>query len=318
MLLVLRDDQFLAHATPAGHPECPARYRAVERALADAGLAPPAVQYAAPRMASAAALARVHHPGYLERLERFCAAGGGSLDPDTHVVEASWTVACLAAGAALDGVRHVWSGAGRCAFCITRPPGHHARPDAPMGFCIFNNIAVGAAAALAEYGAERVLIVDWDLHHGNGTQEAFYEDPRIFYFSMHRFPFWPGSGGEREEGRGPGLGFTLNLPLEEDTPRAEIRLRFRRALEMIAARFSPRLVLLSAGFDMHRQDPLGGLSLEASDFGEMTHEVAEVFLKTGALGIVSCLEGGYHLEALAQSAASHVKALYEIDAAKGH
>jgi acetoin utilization deacetylase AcuC-like enzyme len=178
-----------------------------------------------------------------------------------------------------------------------------------MGFCLFNNVAVGASAALAEHAAERVLVVDWDLHHGNGTQEIFYEDPRVFYLSLHRFPFWPGTGAVQETGRGRGLGFTMNVPLRASAPRREIRQSFSRALAEIASRFVPQLVMISSGFDMQRADPLGGLSLEARDFGEMTYEVGELFLKRGAAGIVSTLEGGYNLDTLGTAVVTHALAL---------
>lgn len=312
------------HRTPQGHPESIARYASVMDALANAGLlaggsAVPGgdIEVVQARAATKEELASVHKPEYVGRIERFCVAGGGALDPDTHAVPESWEAALKAAGACVQGVEYVLGQADskvRTAFCVVRPPGHHARPAAPKGFCLFNNVAVGAAVAIQRFGAERVLIVDWDLHHGNGTQEIFYEDPRVFYFSMHRWPFWPGTGSAAETGRGAGKGFTLNLPLAAGTTRGEIRRRFREALEEIAARFAPRLILISAGFDMHRADPLGGLSLEAEDYSEMTYELAELFLKMGCAGVVSSLEGGYDLAALGSSAVAHAKALLSLNA----
>jgi len=304
-MLLLVSESFRKHRTPAGHPERVERYAAVTDALK----AIPNLEYAQARPATKEELGRVHKPEYIERIEQFCAAGGGQLDADTFAVPESWDAACRAAGACVQAVEYVLSGKGRAVFCAVRPPGHHARPAAPMGFCLFNNVAVGAAAAISVHGLQRILIVDWDLHHGNGTQEIFYEDPRVFYYSMHRWPFWPGTGSAQETGRGAGKGFTLNVPIAAGTQRQEVRALFRAGLEDIAARFAPELVIISAGFDMHRADPMGGNALEAEDYAEMTAEIAELFVKTEGRGIVSCLEGGYNLEALGASAARHVAAL---------
>lgn len=321
---IVCSESFRLHRTPPGHPESIARYASVMDALTCAGLtaggsaAPGSgIEVVEAREAAKDELASVHKPDYLDRIERFCAAGGGALDPDTYAVPESWAAATKAAGACIQGVEYVLGPADsnvRTALCLVRPPGHHARPSAPMGFCLFNNVAVGAAVAIKRFGAERVLIVDWDLHHGNGTQEIFYEDPKVFYFSMHRWPFWPGTGSAAETGRGPGKGFTLNLPLAAGTSRSEIRSRFRESLQEIASRFAPKLVMISAGFDMHRADPLGGLSLEAEDYGEMTHELADLFMKMGSAGLVSSLEGGYDLAALGASATAHAKALLSLNA----
>ena len=304
-MLLLVSESFRKHRTPAGHPERVERYAAVTDAL----MAIPNLEYAHARPATKAELGRVHKPDYIERIEQFCAAGGGQLDADTFAVPESWDAACRAAGACVQAVEYVLNGHGRTAFCAVRPPGHHAGPAKPLGFCLFNNVAVGAAAALAVYGLQRVLIVDWDLHHGNGTQDIFYSEPRVFFYSMQRWPSWPGTGSAQETGRGAGLGFTLNVPIATGTQRQDVRTLFRAGLEDVAARFAPELVLISAGFDMHRDDPMGGNALEAEDYAEMTAEIAALFVKHPRRGIVSCLEGGYNLAALGACAARHVETL---------
>jgi len=312
MLLIVQDSDCRAHETPPGHPERVDRFDAVNRAVE--ALPQDSYKLETARPATRAELERLHAPGYIGRVEQICAEGGGALDPDTHAVPATWTAALKAAGGAIQGVEHVLAGRGRAAFNAGRPPGHHAFRAQAMGFCFFNNVALAAAAALEAHGLSRVLIVDWDVHHGNGTQALFYAEPRVFFFSMHQYPFWPGTGGAEERGAGPGSGFTLNVPLAQNLSRLEIRQRFTNALEQIAARFEPELVLISAGFDMHRADPLGGLSLESADFGEMTQELATRFLNKGSAcrGLVSTLEGGYDLPALEASVAAHLQALKEI------
>lgn len=311
MLLIVSDPRCLEHRSPPGHPERIERYNAVDRAVRAALPEGPHVHYATAREATRDELMRVHDASYLDELEAICAEGGGMLDADTYAVPKSWLAARLATGAAVQGVEHVLAGTGRFALSLQRPPGHHAGPGYPMGFCLLNNVAVAAAAALEAHGLKRVLVIDWDLHHGNGTQDIFYKDARVFFFSMHRHPFWPGTGAADERGEGPGKDFTLNLPLPENTSPKEVRKRFRKALAEVAKRFEPQLVVLSAGFDMHAADPMGGLGLGASDYGEMTTEVVELFLmKKGALGLVSCLEGGYDLDALGESAAAHARALH--------
>lgn len=311
MLLIVSDPRCLEHRAPPGHPERPDRFKAVDRAVRAALPEGPQTRYVSAREATREELLRVHDASYLDDLEAFCADGGGMLDADTFAGPQSPMAARLAAGAAVQGVEHVVSGAGRFALSLQRPPGHHAGRGYPMGFCLFNNVAVAAAAALEAHGLARVLVVDWDLHHGNGTQDIFYKDPRVFFFSMHRHPFWPGTGAAEERGEDPGKEFTFNIPLAEGTSPKEVRRRFRDGLAQVAKRFEPQLVVLSAGFDMHAADPMGGLGLVGSDYGEMTKEVAELFLmKKGALGLVSCLEGGYDLGALGESAAAHATALH--------
>jgi acetoin utilization deacetylase AcuC-like enzyme len=218
-------------------------------------------------------------------------------------------VARLAAGAAVDAVRRVLAGEDRTALCLVRPPGHHALPDRAMGFCLFNNVAVAARAAIDEHGLERVLVVDWDVHHGNGTQDMFYTDGRVGFLSIHRWPFYPGTGAADETGSGAGLGTTLNLPIEFGTPRFRYRDSFRSALERLAARIQPQLVLVSAGFDAHREDPIGSLGLEAEDFAELTRQVQNVAAVHAAGRVISLLEGGYNVQRLAECVEAHLSGL---------
>jgi acetoin utilization deacetylase AcuC-like enzyme len=212
----------------------------------------------------------------------------------------------MAVGAACDAVERVVRGEDRQALCLVRPPGHHALANRGMGFCLFNNVAVAATLAVEELDLDRVLIVDWDVHHGNGTQTIFWTDPRVGFLSIHRWPFYPGTGAEDEIGAGDGLGATVNLPVAYGTSRKDYLSMFAGAMERFAAKMKPQLVLVSAGFDAYHQDPVGNLGLEAEDFAVMTNLVLDV-ADTYARGkLVSILEGGYHLEALAESVALHL------------
>jgi acetoin utilization deacetylase AcuC-like enzyme len=217
----------------------------------------------------------------------------------------------LAAGAACDAVDRVLSGEDRTALCIVRPPGHHALPERAMGFCLFNSIAIAARCAVDKHNLDRVLIVDWDVHHGNGTQDIFYADGRVGFFSIHRWPFYPGTGASDETGTGTGLGMTRNVPVPFGTSRDAYRDAFRDGLEEIAARIKPQLVLVSAGFDAHREDPIGSLGLEVEDFGVLTKDVLDVASVHSGGRVVSLLEGGYNVERLAESVALHLEGLLD-------
>jgi acetoin utilization deacetylase AcuC-like enzyme len=259
--------------------------------------------------ASRARLERIHEPAHIERVATLAERGGGRLDSDTVVSPASFDVAQLAAGAAGDAVDRVLAGKDKTALCLVRPPGHHAIPERGMGFCLFNNVAVAASVALSEHQLDRVLIVDWDVHHGNGTQDTFYADGRVGFFSIHRWPFYPGTGAVDETGTGDGLGATRNLPIQFGTPRVRYMDTFRRELEDFAARIRPQLVLVSAGFDSHRTDPIGSLGLEVEDFAELTKIVADVAAAHAGGRIVSLLEGGYNPPVLAECVESHLRGL---------
>jgi acetoin utilization deacetylase AcuC-like enzyme len=308
MTLLYSDPRFLDHDTRSGHPERPERLRRISTHLTETGLA---ARCTRPNWqpATETQIGRVHLPDHIAAIQNLAARGGGRPDPDTVVSAASFDVALLAAGAACDAVKRVVAGEDHTALCVARPPGHHALPDRAMGFCLFNNVAIAARAAIEEHGLDRVLIVDWDVHHGNGTQDAFYRDEQVGFLSIHRWPFYPGSGASDETGSGPGLGFTRNLPVEFGTPRAEYRDRFRQELESFAADLRPQLVLVSAGFDSHREDPIGSLGLEVEDFAGLTQDVLDVAAAHAGGRVVSLLEGGYNPQRLAESVGEHLKIL---------
>lgn len=305
MTLLYQSPMFERHQTGPRHPERPERVAAIARHLARTGLDRACEQ---PRFEplSAAQLARAHRASYVASILQAAAQGGGRIESDTVISSESFDVAALAAGAAVDAVRRVLTGPDHRALCLVRPPGHHALVDAPMGFCLFNNMALAARSAVDEQGLSRVLIVDWDVHHGNGTQDAFWEDGQVGFFSIHRWPFYPGSGAADETGTGAGLGWTRNLPLEFGTPRQTFLDQFQRHLEDFAARVRPELVLISAGFDAHRDDPVGSLGLETEDFATLTRMVLDVAQGYSGGRVVSLLEGGYSTGALAGSVELHL------------
>ena len=306
-LLLFADPLFLEHTT-GPHPESPERLRYLHEFLKSQ---PIAHRFAPGQFlpAQPEQLAFVHHPAYVESIRRFAEAGGGRIESDTVLSARSYEAACAAAGAAISAVDAVLSGSARRALCLVRPPGHHALPDAPMGFCLFNNIAVAAVHALRRFGLNRALIIDFDVHHGNGTQDIFYRSEQVYFFSVHRFPFYPGTGTAEETGTGPGLTTKFNLPVRFGTPRATCLERFQTTLTDAAARARPELVLLSAGFDAHRADPVGSLGLETEDFEPLTRLVAQVADQYCQGRLVSVLEGGYNVAALAESVTCHMEAL---------
>lgn len=304
MLLVAGHPELDHHDVGSDHPERAARVQAALAGVDDAGLRDAVVRLE-PRRASLEELARVHPLPYLEALRAFCEAGGGALDPDTVAGRGSWDTALLAAGAVLAAVDGLQSGAGDAAFVAARPPGHHALADQAMGFCLINNVAV-AAATLAERG-ERVLVVDWDVHHGNGTQDIFWDDPRVLYVSTHQWPLYPGTGRIQETG-GPGApGTTLNVPLPAGTTGDVVVEAFDTVVAEVVERFCPTWVLVSAGFDAHRADPLAGMALTAGDFAGLAERVRR--FAPGPGRVVAVLEGGYDLDALRHSAGAAMAGL---------
>jgi acetoin utilization deacetylase AcuC-like enzyme len=309
MTLLYYDPRFLNHNTGT-HPEQPGRLRAIVGELERNGLAANCVQ---PTWdpASRQRIERVHQPEHVNHIAAIAAAGGGHADADTVISAASYGVATLAAGAACDAVDRVMKGEAKTALCLVRPPGHHALADRAMGFCLFNNVAIAACVARDEYALDRILIVDWDVHHGNGTQDTFYQDGPVGFLSSHRWPFYPGTGDSDEIGSGSGLGATRNLPVAFGTPRAAYLERFARELENFADRIRPQLVLLSAGFDSHREDPIGSLGLETEDFATLTKLVRDIAATHAQGRVVSILEGGYNPPVLAECVATHLRGLME-------
>jgi acetoin utilization deacetylase AcuC-like enzyme len=302
VLLVATDPRFAAHDPGRRHPERPERVAAVLAGL-DA-IDADAIRHLEPRAATRAELERVHAAAYLDRIEEVCAAGGGALDPDTSASAASWEAAIHAAGAGLEAVAALERGEGDAAFCAVRPPGHHALGSRAMGFCMVNNVAV-TAAYLRDRG-DSVLVIDWDAHHGNGTQDIFTEDAAVFYVSMHEWPLYPGTGRIDEIGTGAGHGATLNFPFPAGTTGDAYLDAIDTVVEPIAEQIRPDWVLISAGFDAHRDDPLTDLGLAAGDYADLT---ARVMALAPAQRVIAFLEGGYDLDALRQSVAATASAL---------
>ena len=304
------DPSFLAHDTGAGHPERPARLEAICAHLKRTGCWE-ALEHRSPSPASRETLALVHPSSYITGIERACCEGPTALDPDTVASPGSWEAALRAVGAVTQAIDELLGGALDSAFCAVRPPGHHALADRAMGFCLFNNIALGARHAQRRHGLSRVLIVDWDVHHGNGTQAIFYDDPSVLYVSTHQSPFYPGTGRRGETGEGAGIGFTVNVPLPAGAGDVEVVRAFEEVLVPRAAEYSPGLVLISAGFDAHRDDPLAQLAVTEEGYAQLTRIVQRIAESSARGRIVSVLEGGYDLGALGASVESHLRALLE-------
>ncbi|HTX01998.1 MAG TPA: histone deacetylase [Acidimicrobiales bacterium] len=292
-VLVAHDPAQDEHDPGPGHPERPSRAAAALRGILRSPAADDLVRFV-PRPATPEELAAVHDPQYVRSLHERCAVGGGSLDADTLVDEGSYDLALRAAGAGLDAVARLDAGEADAAFLVLRPPGHHARRDRAMGFCLFNNLAVTAAALLRR--GERVLVLDWDAHHGNGTQESFVSEPDLLFVSLHQYPWYPGTGGLGEVGTGAGAGATINVPLPAGTRGDAYRQAVEEVVLPAAEVFAPSWLLVSAGFDAHRDDPLAQLELSAGDFADLTERVARLVAPGRR---ILFLEGGYDLEALA-------------------
>lgn len=300
------------HDTGPGHPEMPERYRVVIDSLkGDQELWNRAVEVI-PDKAAQGIVQSAHTKEHFKRVESAFANGLDRLDMDTTISMQSFDASLFAAGGAIAGVDVVMQGSARNAFVTVRPPGHHATAEHAMGFCIFNNVAVAARYAQTKYKEiERVAIIDWDVHHGNGTQGIFYSDPSVFFFSMHQYPWYPGTGSRGETGQGRGLGSTLNVPVKAFTKAEDQKAAFESAIEGIASKISPDIIFISAGFDAHLTDPLGQLQLEDPDYVSITRTLMDWADQVCQGRVVSCLEGGYNLETLGETVRSHVKTLAE-------
>ena len=301
---LLLDDISLEHAEPHGHPERAERLRAIAREVDAGGFWDRALRVRS-RPATRAELAAAHASPLLDRLEKELPGNEGHVDGDTYFAKRSWEAALHAAGGAVTLVERALRGDIDAGAALVRPPGHHATGNRPMGFCLLNNVAVAAQAARA-LGARRVAVMDWDLHHGNGTQDIFWQDPGVLYLSTHQYPFYPGTGAVDEVGEGPGRGYTVNVPLPAGAGDAEYEHVFARAIAPALRAYGPDLLLISAGFDAHVRDPLGQMRLSTGAFFRLTHRLRAA---VGAAPVVAVLEGGYDLEGLASSTRAMLEAL---------
>lgn len=309
MTLLYTDPRFFKHET-GHHPERADRIRLIEPQLHAEGLWDRCSR-PAPVAVSPEQLARVHSPDYITEIWGACKSGGGYIEADTVLSPASYDVALLAAGSCSDATQRVLRGEDPTAICVVRPPGHHALMNRAMGFCLFNNIAIAAMVATAEFDLEQVLIVDFDIHHGNGTQATFWDDPKVAFFSIHRWPYYPGTGSAEETGAGRGAGTTMNIPVRYGTPRQDYLQLFAARLEQFADRIRPQLVLVSAGFDSHQADPVGDLGLQTEDFESIARTIRDV-ADTHANGkVVTVLEGGYNPVVTAEATALYIRCLLD-------
>lgn len=297
------------HDTGFGHPETSSRYEVIMKALRESPVFGNLLEILADR-ASQSIIQAVHTKDHFRHVEHVVAEGLGYLDEDTVVSMHSFDAALYAAGGVCNAIDAVMLGEVQNAFVAARPPGHHATAHNAMGFCLFNNVAVGARYAQSRYEQiEKVAIIDWDVHHGNGTQAIFYDDPTVFFFSIHQYPWYPGTGSRGETGYGRGKGLTLNIPVRAGTPAKEHRQMFDAAISEISSKFNPDLIIISAGFDAHSADPLGQLKLEDADFVQMTKVIKQWAEQACQGRVVSVLEGGYNLKTLGDTVRQHVEEL---------
>jgi len=303
---IVKDKRYLRHSAGFGHPESPERLAAIYEMLNNPSMHWKFMEIE-PREATHKEIETIHTPSYVEYIASTAGQHSVFLDPDTATSPESYEIAKLAVGGVLNAVDSVIESKADNAFALVRPPGHHAEADSAAGFCIFNNIAIGAMHAILKHRLKRILIVDWDLHHGNGTQHSFYDDPRILYFSTHQYPYYPGTGSLQEIGQGKGEGYTINVPLSGGAGDASFVKIFRKILQPAALEFKPELVLLSAGFDTYFQDPLGSMRVTSEGFAALTRILLEIADSCCHGRLVAVLEGGYHIAGLTKS----VKAVLE-------
>jgi acetoin utilization deacetylase AcuC-like enzyme len=298
--IVIKDRRYIDHVTSAGHPESPRRLEAIYKKIEDNDIRDK-FEEVEPREATKEEISFNHSIEYIEKIEKTAGKNFVSLDPDTNTSAGSWQAAILAAGAVLTGIDMIIEGKADNGFALVRPPGHHAEASRAMGFCLFNNIAIGAHYLLKKHGLERVLIVDWDIHHGNGTQNSFYDSPEVLYFSTHQFPYYPGTGSSGETGVKEGKGFTVNVPLSGGQGDEDYVKIFNEILLPAAQEYKPQFILVSAGYDIYHLDPLGTMNVTPNGFNLMTGILKSLAEKQCQGKILFSLEGGYHVEGTAES-----------------
>ncbi len=311
--MLIKDDRYLDHNAGEGHPESPNRLRVIHSLIDSEFSSLPLI---APRLATEDELSLIHDPGYIRTVANTAGKPHTQLDPDTGLSARSYEIARLAAGGLLQAVDalltpHPALDNPHSIFAFVRPPGHHAEPGRGMGFCIFNNVAIAAAYAKKQYGLKRILIADWDLHHGNGTQRAFYSDPSVLFFSSHQYPYYPGSGGFSEVGSGRGEGFTVNAPFPAGFGDAEYLAVYDRILRPVALEFEPELVFVSAGFDPYVKDPLGGMEVTGAGFGGLAALIRDIAEQTCGGRVLITLEGGYNPEGLREGVRAVLRAFLQ-------
>ena len=305
---VVKDEIYLQHLTGDSHPESHHRLEVVYEMLEDEEMKGK-FRILSPRPATQEELELNHSLNYINQVASTAGRSFSMLDPDTTTSAKSWEVAQMAVGGMLAAIDKVMDGEVKNAFALVRPPGHHAERNRGRGFCLFNNIAIGAHYARQKYLLDRILIVDWDLHHGNGTQNAFYEDPHIVYFSTHQYPYYPGSGSIDEDGKGEGKGFTINVPLPGGQEDQDFSGIYQDILKPIASEFKPQLILVSAGYDIYFQDPLGEMNVTPEGFATLTSLIMDMAQSNCQGKLVITLEGGYHLNGLRDSVKATLKEL---------
>ncbi len=312
--MIIYDSICKLHLAGSSHPESPDRLEAIVSALQNDPHTS-SLDWQRPLPAGEDDLLANHDRSYIDLVKDSVASGRSSLGyPDTGINKSSWDAALAAGGAMITGVELVMEGKAANAFCPVRPPGHHALPGMGMGFCLFNNVALGARHAIKKYGLERILIIDWDVHHGNGTQEAFYKEKEVFFFSTHQASWYPFTGASGETGEGPGLGTNMNFPFPAGSGRKEILPVYTERLLPAMQKYKPQLVLVSAGFDSHQGDLLGMFKLTAEDFAQLTSIAMEIAAEYASGRLVSTLEGGYNLDGLARACTAHVRTLMQAQA----